>query len=240
MQYRLHETNTIRHNHFLKRLEVQYAVFHALNFDEILIGSSNLQRKMSGIVFRGLEKNPDINHGIRLAEKDRMLEKSEGWLKEFQMTVAQTEGRIECLQSLAAEKDMRILERDNQLHLLAEENRQKDEHLHRYAEEIRQKNIHLDDIGRQIEDLKTALQQQHQKQENDQAMWEAHEIALKTQIHQMDMQLQDADRKIIFLEQNVAEKEHFLQEIICFKRVAMAHPVPEYQTKSARQTENSF
>jgi glycosyltransferase involved in cell wall biosynthesis len=206
MQYRLHETNTIRHDHFLKRLEIQYALFHELNLDEILIGSSSLQQKKSSIVFRGLEKNPDINHSIRLTEKDRMLEKSEAWLKELQTTIKQTEGQIECLQSLAAEKDMRILERDNHLHLLAEENRQKDEHLHLLAEEINQKNSHLADINRQVEE-----------QENDRVKMETHEIALKTQIHQMDMQLQEADRKIIFLEQIHGEKERFLQEIFASK-----------------------
>jgi glycosyltransferase involved in cell wall biosynthesis len=224
LQYRLHETNTILHEHFLKRIEIQYALYHALDFEDVLIGSSSMQRKMSSIVYRGLEKNPDINHEIRLAEKDRMLEKSDRWLKELQSAISQaenrlmqTEGRIECLQTLAAEKDMRILERDNQLHLLAEENRQKDEHLHRYAEEVNQKNIQLVDIGRQIDELKSALQLQCQKQINDQAMQEEHEIALKTQIHQMDMQLQEADRKIIFLEQIHGEKERFLQEIFASK-----------------------
>ena len=189
VKYRLHDTNTIRHNHFVKRLEVQYAIFHSLNFDEVLSNLSNLQLKMSSVIFRGLEKNPDINLGIRLAEKERMLEKAETRLIEFQATIAQHEKRImyaekqiECFQSLIAEKDTRIRERDEHLHLLAEEIRQKDEHLHRFAEEIRQKDIHL-----------------------------------KFQIHQKDMHLQDVDRKNIALENTVAEKERFLQEIFASK-----------------------
>ncbi|MBI5589706.1 MAG: glycosyltransferase [Deltaproteobacteria bacterium] len=297
VKYRLHDTNTIRHDHFLKRLEVQYAVFHSLNFDEVLSNLSNLQLKMSAIIFRGLEKNPDINHDIRLAEKDRMLEKSEAWLKEFQATIARDEDRIvhaesqiECLQTLIAEKDTRIRERDDHLHLLAEEirqkddhlhrfaeeirqkdedlrrfaevnrqkneqlqrvseenrqkdgqlrriseenrqkdeqlrrisdeNRQKDEHLHRIAEEVRQKDIHCTDARPQVEDLISEiveLRRQCEKQEETLKMKESHEITLKSQIHLKDMLLQDIDRKIIALENIVAEKEHFLREIFASK-----------------------
>lgn len=109
MQYRLHKTNSIQQNDFYKRIEVQYAVFHSLNFDDMLSGVSSMQRKMSSIVFRGLEKNPDINLEAR---KERVLEKSEARFKALQMIIAQTEGRIEYLQSLVAEKDKRILDRD--------------------------------------------------------------------------------------------------------------------------------
>lgn len=244
VNYRLHDANTIRHNHFLKRLEVQYAVFHALNFDEILLNISNLQLKMSGIIFRGLEKNPDVNHDIRLAEKDQMLEKSETWLKEFQATIVQSEKHLECLQLLVAEKDSRIRERDEHLHLLAEEIKQKDGHLHHLAEEIRQKDdqlrriseenrhkdeclqrtaeeigqkdVHSPDAGHSEEDLISEiveLRRQCEKQEETLAMKEQHEITLKSQIHQKDMHLKDVDRKIFALENIVAEKERFLQEI---------------------------
>ena len=304
LQYRLHETNTIRHNHFLKRLEIQYAVFHSLNFDEILTGSLSFQHKISGVVFRGLENNPDINFGIRLAEKDRMLEKSDGWLKELQSQITHaeerlmhTEGIVECFESLAAEKDMRIQERDNQLQRLAkeveqkdadfqrlakeveqkdvdfqrfakeveqkdvdfqrlakeveqkddnlrhlikeieqkdnslrrlsDENRQKDEHLHDHAEEINRKNILLSDIGHQIQALKKEFlerQRQCEEQEKELAMKSDYETALKTQVHLGDIQLQEADRKIVFLEhmiaqkdQIVSEKERFMQELFASK-----------------------
>ena len=269
VKYRLHHTNTIRDNHFLKRLEVQYAIFHSLNFDEILSNVSNLQLKMSSIIFRGLENNPDINLGIGLAEKDRMLEKSETWLKEFQATIAQDKDRIgyaekqiECLQFLLAEKDTRIRERDEHLHRLAEEIRQKDEHLSRLAEEIRQKDeqlsrlaeeirqkdeqlrciteenkhkdeqlnrlaekvkpkhIQLSDASPDVEDIINEiveLRLQCEEQKKILEMKEHHEITLKTRIHQKAMHHQEADRKIIELEQAMAEKERFLQEIFASK-----------------------
>jgi glycosyltransferase involved in cell wall biosynthesis len=269
VKYRLHDTNTIRHDHFLKRIEVQYAIFHSLNFDEILSNLSNLQHKMSDVIFRGLEKNPDINLGIRLAEKERRLEKAETRLNEFQTTIARHEERImyeekqiECLHSLIAEKDTRIRERDEHLHLLAEEirqkdehlhhfaeetrqkdaqlrrfveenrqkddqlrciaeeNRQKDNHLHRIAEEVRQKNSHCTNASPHVEDLINEiveLRHQCEKQEEILEMKEDQQGTIVSQIHQKDMQLQDADRKIIALENIVAEKERFLQEIFASK-----------------------
>ncbi|MCX5880710.1 MAG: glycosyltransferase, partial [Deltaproteobacteria bacterium] len=259
VKYRLHDTNTIRHNHFLKRLEVQHAIFHSLNFDEILSNLSNLQLKMSSVIFRGLEKNPDINLGIRLAEKEKMLEKAETRLTEFQGTIARHEERIgyaekqiEFLQLLIAEKDVRIRERDEHLHRLAEEIReenrlkddqlrgiaeevrqkddqlrgiaeeirQKDELLHRIAEEVRQKDIHCADASSNIEDLPSEiveLWRQCEMQEKNLTMKEHYEITLKSQIHLNDMHLQDVDRKILALENIVAEKERFLQEIFASK-----------------------
>ncbi len=95
-----------------------------------------------------------------------------------------------------------------------------DDHLHLFAEEIRQKNIHIADIGYHIEELKIKfieLQRQCEKQQKNLAMKEEHEIALNTQIHQMDMQLMEADRQSIFLVQVVAEKERFLREIFASK-----------------------
>jgi glycosyltransferase involved in cell wall biosynthesis len=119
MQYRLHETNTIRHNHFLKHLEVQYAVFHALNFDEIL-SSSNLQNKMSSIVFRGLEKNPDVNHSIQLAaEKDVLLQETDRKINYLEKVVAEkdtllreADRKINYLEKVVAEKEGSIAEKD--------------------------------------------------------------------------------------------------------------------------------
>jgi len=227
VKYRLHQTNTIRDNHFLKRLEVQYAIFHSLNLDEILSNVSNLQLKLSNIIFRGLEKNPDINLDIRLAEKDQMLEKSEIWLKEFQVTIVQDKDRImfaekqiECLQSLLAEKDTRIRERDEQLHRLAEETRQKDKQLSRLAEEVRPKHIQLSDASPHVEDIINeiaALRLQCEEQKKILETKEHHEITLKARIHQKTMHHQEADRKIIELEQALAEKERFLQEIFASK-----------------------
>jgi hypothetical protein len=96
----------------------------------------------------------------------------------------------------------------------------KDDQLHLLSEEIRQKNIHIADIDHQMENIKSkfiGLQRQCEKQEKDLAMKEEHEITLTTQIHQKDMHLQEADEKIVFLEQVVAEKERFLQEIFASK-----------------------
>ena len=104
MQYRLHETNTISSNHFLKHIEVQYAVFHALNFDEIL-SSSNLQSKMSGNLFRGLEKNPDINHGIQLADSIKLA-------AEKDMLLQEADRKINYLEKIVAEKESSIAEKD--------------------------------------------------------------------------------------------------------------------------------
>jgi|GEM_PF-517294 len=209
VKYRLHDTNTIRHNHFLKRLEVQYAIFDSLKFDEVLSNLHNLQLKASGIIFRGLEKNPDINHGIRLAEKDRMLEKSEIWLKEFQATIAQDEDRIryaekhaECLQSLIAEKDARIRERDEHLHLLAVENKQKDEHLHRFAEEIRQKDEHLhrfaEEAGQKGEHLHRFAEEVRQKDEH---------------LHRFTEEAGQKDQHLQILTEELGQKDDYLRRI---------------------------
>jgi len=110
MQYRLHETNTIRHDHFLKHLEVQYAVFHSLNFDEILC-SSNLQSKMSSIVFRGLEKNPDINHSIKLADGIK-LANSIKLAAEKDVLLQDADRKINYLEKVVAEKESSIAEKD--------------------------------------------------------------------------------------------------------------------------------
>ena len=157
LKYRLHGANTIRDNHFIKRLEVQYAVFRNLDFHEIFSGSTGLQRKMSGIVYRGLEKNPDINHDIQLAEKDRLIKKSEGWFKDLQIKYSLAEhrlllmeGRIESLQTLLAEKDARIRERDEHLHRLAEESRQKDGQLAHVSEEIGARDNQLRTLAEEI------------------------------------------------------------------------------------------
>ncbi len=71
-----------------------------------------------------------------------------------------------------------------------------------------------------IEELtnnKMDLQRQCEKQEKDLMMKEEQEIALKTQIHQKDMQLQESERKITSIEQILSEKECFLQEIFASK-----------------------
>jgi glycosyltransferase involved in cell wall biosynthesis len=315
LKYRLHGANTIRDNHFIKRLEVQYAVCHSLDFCEIFSGSIGLQRKMSGIVYRGLEKNPDINHDIRLAEKDRLIKKSEGWFKDLQtkyllaeQRLMLMEGRIESLHTLVAEKDARIRERDGhlrrlaeenrqkdgplthiseeisvrdnqlcalaeeirqkdaqlhasteeirqkdaqlhtsteeirqkdaqlhasteeirqkdaQLHAIAEEIRQKDDQLHALAEEINGKNACIHDIEQRFETSKSAYHAYCLEQEAEQARQSEHVVSLKTQIHRTEMQLQDADRKILSVEQALAEKdrllaekENFLQEIFASK-----------------------
>ena len=224
LQYRLHETNTIRHNHFLKRLEIQYAVFHSLNFDEILTGSLSFQHKISGVVFRGLENNPDINFGIRLAEKDRMLEKSDGWLKELQSQITHaeerlmhTEGIVECFESLAAEKDMRIQERDNQLQRLAKEVEQKDADLQGLTREIQQKDDNLQRLAKEVEQKDVDFQQLAKEVEQKDVDFQR----LAKEVEQKDVDLQrlakEVEQKDVDLQRLAKEVE---QKDVDFQRLA--------------------
>ncbi|MFZ3045450.1 MAG: glycosyltransferase, partial [Desulfatirhabdiaceae bacterium] len=110
LKYRLHDLNTIRHNDFFKRFEVQYAVYHALKFHDLLSHPPDVQQRLSSILFRGLERNPDINHDIIASEKNRLLEQSDLWLKEAQMNARHFEDRLmqvekqnECLQARIVE-----------------------------------------------------------------------------------------------------------------------------------------
>ncbi len=223
LQYRLHETNTIRHNHFLKRLEIQYAVFHSLNFDEILTGSLSFQHKISGVVFRGLENNPDINFGIRLAEKDRMLEKSDVWLKDLQSQITHaeerlmhTDGIVECFESLAAEKDMRIQERDNQLQRLAKEVEQKDADLQGLTREIQQKDDNLQRLAKEVEqkdaDLQGLTREIQQKDDSFQRL--AKGIEQKdADLQGLTREIQQKDDNLQRLAKEVEQKDADLQRL---------------------------
>jgi O-antigen biosynthesis protein len=132
-------------------------------------------------------------------------------------TVAAMQKRLDDLIHRNAEE---MRQKDEHLNRYAEEMRQKDEHLNRCAKEMRQKDENFENISHQIEDFKNEsmrLLSQCEKQEKDLAMKAELEIALKAQIHQMDMHQQDDAQKIIIIEQSIAEKERFLQEIFASK-----------------------
>lgn len=114
LSYRLHDANTIRHNHFLKRLEVQYAIFHSLDFSDIFLNRSNFQKKISNLIFRGLEKNQDINHDVILTHKQHVFESS--WKKQLDEILLMKEQyevlkekNENVLKAKIHQKDMRLL-----------------------------------------------------------------------------------------------------------------------------------
>jgi glycosyltransferase involved in cell wall biosynthesis len=192
MQYRLHEANTIRHNHFLKRLEIQYAVFHALNFDEIL-SSSNLQSKMSSMVFRGLEKNPDINHSLQAAAEN-------------EMQILEKNHHIQLL----AEENRR---QDEHLRRYAEEISRKDIHLADVGGQVVKLTNEVMELHRQCEKQKNdmTMMSEHETALTTQI------YQMDISLHEADRKIDFLEKIVVEKEKAVAEKERLLQEIFASK-----------------------
>lgn len=167
LQYRLHPTNTIRTESFLKRFEVQYAVFRALTFDGWNDLPPNALKRMGTIWYRGLERNPDI-HPRRLldaaGEQIRMLTD-------------------------------RIRMKDGELKRLSEEIRSKDIHLDQVGherEDIRRelirKQAECDSLRQRIDALDEALK----RLEADCAEWKIRMHRAEIQLVEADAQIATA------------------------------------------------
>ncbi|WP_028323418.1 glycosyltransferase [Desulfatirhabdium butyrativorans] len=227
LQYRLHPTNTIRTESFLKRFEVQYAVFHALDFEGWNELPPNAQKRMGTIWYRGLERNPDIHPRRLLDSADQQL-----WM--LTEKIARKEQELQALSDQVVQKDIQIqavvekvVEKDRELQMVSDRIREKDSALQALMEEIRKKDVQLDEVGHEREDIRRELIRKQaecealrqrivdleaalKRQEADCAEW-------KTRMHRAEIQLVEADAQIATVRHHFAEKERLLQEIFASK-----------------------
>ncbi len=241
LQYRLHPANTIRTESFLKRFEVQYAVFHALDFEGWNELPPNAQKRMGTIWYRGLERNPDI-HTRRLLDSaerqiQRLTESIQQKDRELQLLadqVGQKDRELKLLADQVGQKDRELQlladqvgQKDRELQLLADQVGQKDRELQRLTEEIRARDIRLDEVGHEREDIRRELIREQAECESLRQRIVDLEAALKrqeadcaewkTRMHRAEIQLVEADAQIATVRHQAAEKERLLQEIFASK-----------------------
>ena len=81
LNYRLHKTNAIRENEFLRRLEVIYALFTTTDFEELLFDLKVEHRKEKPL-FKALIGNSEINAEVSTAIFEEILRKKDDQLRQ--------------------------------------------------------------------------------------------------------------------------------------------------------------
>ena len=194
LMYRLHETNTIRENEFLRHLEVLFAIFTVLDMRKFFLQS--LPERISSPVFKGLSENPEINPHLQLVESDRCLKDFQSQIIELHRRLEEADGSLSDLQGEISERDLRLTEADRllkdfqdqiiELHRRLEE---ADGSLSNLQDEISERDLRLTEADRFLKDFQGQIIELHRRlEEADGSL-----SNLQDEISERDLRLTEAD-----------------------------------------------
>jgi glycosyltransferase involved in cell wall biosynthesis len=192
LMYRLHETNTIRENEFLRHLEVLFAIFTVLDMRKFFLQS--LPERISSPVFKGLSENPEINPRLQLAESDRCLKDFQSQIVELHRRLEAADGSLSDLQGEISKRDLRLSEADrclkdfqDQIIGLHRRLEEADGSLSDLQDEISKRDLRLTEADTwlraqltQIQDQQVQIQNQHVQIENQQVQIENQQVQIET------------------------------------------------------------
>ncbi len=191
LNYRLHEQNTILEDVFLRRLEIIFSIFNAVDIPG-LQGKTSRPRMRRNEMLQALYENPDINPAPVIGQFQKALE-------EKQSALAASGDQIKALQQQVDARERKLKQADAWLQKFQQQNTHQDEIIRRQEETIRRQD---ESIRHKDESIKAL---------SDQA------ANLNEVLRQKDEQLNRASKDIENLQTALTAKNEMLNEIFSSK-----------------------